>query len=53
VQVFLTGVPGLNQPPHVKPAEYVVDLTVDAASLLGRLEVLAAPLGSRPSSRNS
>jgi hypothetical protein len=52
VQVFLTGVPGLNQPPGVKPAEMLrlnVDVLPSAAP--NRLGVLAGDLQGFPNGR--
>jgi len=52
VQVFLTGVPGLNQPPGVKPAE-MLRLNVDVlpTSNPQRLGVLAGDIQGFPNGR--
>ena len=52
VQVFLTGVPGLNSPPNVVPAEMLrINLAVPAASSPNRLGVLANDLAGFPNGR--
>jgi hypothetical protein len=52
VQVFLTGVPGLNQPPGVKPAEMIrlnTDITPSATP--DRMGVLGGDLAGYPNGR--
>lgn len=54
VQVFLTGVPGLNQPPNVTPAEMLrlnVAVPVTASANVSRMGVLAGDKGGFPNGR--
>lgn len=54
VQVFLTGVPGKNQPRNVKPAEMLrlnVAVPVTPDSQINRLGVIAGDLGGFPNGR--
>ena len=54
VQVFLTGVPGLNQPAHVKPAEMMrlnTSIMPAAAAAQKPLGVLAGDLAGFPNGR--
>jgi hypothetical protein len=52
VQVFLTGVPGLNQPPGVKPAEMLrLNTDVLPTANPARLGVLAADIQGFPNGR--
>ena len=54
VQVFLTGVPGKNQPPNVTPAEMLrlnVAVPVTPSDRVNRLGVIAGDLGGFPNGR--
>jgi hypothetical protein len=54
VQVFLTGIPGKNQPPNVVPAEMLrlnVAVPVTPAANINRLGVIAGDLGGFPNGR--
>jgi hypothetical protein len=54
VQVFLTGIPGKNQPPNVVPAEMLrlnVAVPVTATANINRLGVIAGDLGGFPNGR--
>ena len=54
VQVFLTGVPGLNQPPNVVPAEMIrlnTATPVTPAANVNRLGVIAGDTGGFPNGR--
>ena len=54
VQVFLTGIPGANQPPNVVPAEMIrlnVAVPVTAAASVNRLGVIGGDLGGFPNGR--
>jgi hypothetical protein len=54
VQVFLTGIPGANQPPNVVPAEMIrlnVAVPVTASANVNRLGVIAGDLGGFPNGR--
>jgi hypothetical protein len=54
VQVFLTGVPGLNQPPNVVPAEMLrlnVAIPPTATASVSRLGVLGGDKGGFPNGR--
>jgi Domain of unknown function (DUF4331) len=52
VQVFLTGVPGLNQPPGVKPAEMLrLNTDIMPTASPARLGVLAADIQGFPNGR--
>lgn len=54
VQVFLTGIPGANQPPNVVPSEMIrlnVAVPVTAAASVNRLGVIAGDLGGFPNGR--
>lgn len=54
VQVFLTGIPGANQPPNVVAAEMIrlnVAVPVTPASSVNRLGVIAGDLGGFPNGR--
>ncbi|HSP33869.1 MAG TPA: DUF4331 domain-containing protein [Thermoanaerobaculia bacterium] len=54
VQVFLTGIPGKNQPPNVVPAEMIrlnVAVPVTASANVNRLGVIAGDLGGFPNGR--
>jgi hypothetical protein len=54
VQVFLTGIPGANQPPNVVPAEMIrlnVAVPVTASQNANRLGVIAGDLGGFPNGR--
>lgn len=51
-QVFLTGVPGLNMPPEVKPAEMIrLNLAIPPSKEPNRLGVLAGDLAGFPNGR--
>lgn len=54
VQVFLTGIPGLNQPPNVVPAEMIrlnVATPVTPAANVSRLGVIGGDNGGFPNGR--
>ncbi|GAA0318558.1 DUF4331 domain-containing protein [Actinoallomurus spadix] len=52
VQVFLTGVPGLNQPPNVRPAEMLrLNTSIPPAKRPDRLGVLAGDKAGFPNGR--
>jgi hypothetical protein len=52
VAVFLTGVPGLNQPARVRPAELLrLNMAIPPASSPNRLGVLAGDLAGFPNGR--
>ena len=54
VQVFLTGIPGANQPPNVVPSEMIrlnVAVPVTATANVNRLGVIAGDLGGFPNGR--
>ena len=54
VQVFLTGIPGANQPPNVVPSEMIrlnVAVPVTASTNVNRLGVIAGDLGGFPNGR--
>jgi hypothetical protein len=54
VQVFLTGIPGANQPPNVVPADMLrlnVAVPVTAAGSVNRLGVIAGDNGGFPNGR--
>jgi hypothetical protein len=54
VQVFLTGLPGKNQPPNVVPAEMIrlnVAVPVTATTNVNRLGAIAGDLGGFPNGR--
>ena len=54
VQVFLTGIPGANQPPNVVPAEMIrlnVAVPTTAANSVNRLGVIGGDLGGFPNGR--
>ncbi|MFF3564177.1 DUF4331 domain-containing protein [Streptomyces sp. NPDC002574] len=52
VQVFLTGVPGLNQPPHVRPSEMLrLNTAVPPAAQPKRLGVLDGDTAGFPNGR--
>ena len=54
VQVFLTGIPGANQPPNVVPAEMLrlnVAIPVTATTGVNRLGVIAGDNGGFPNGR--
>lgn len=54
VQVFLTGLPGKNQPPNVVPAEMArlnVAVPVTATANINRLGAIAGDLGGFPNGR--
>jgi hypothetical protein len=52
VQVFLTGVPGLNQPPNVRPAEMLrLNTAIPPAKNPNRLGVLAGDKAGFPNGR--
>lgn len=54
VQVFLTGIPGANQPPNVVPAEMLrlnVAVPVTASSSVNRMGVIGGDLGGFPNGR--
>lgn len=54
VQVFLTGIPGANQPPNVVPAEMIrlnVAVPVTAAASVNRLGVIGGDNGGFPNGR--
>ena len=54
VQVFLTGIPGANQPPNVVPAEMIrlnVAIPVTATANINRLGVIAGDNGGFPNGR--
>ncbi|HEX6160986.1 MAG TPA: DUF4331 domain-containing protein, partial [Thermoanaerobaculia bacterium] len=52
VQVFLTGLPGANQPPNVVPAEMIrLNVAVPATAQPNRLGAIANDLGGFPNGR--
>lgn len=54
VQVFLTGIPGANQPPNVVPSEMLrlnVAVPVTASTSVNRLGVIGGDLGGFPNGR--
>jgi hypothetical protein len=52
VQVFLTGLPGANQPPNVVPAEMIrLNVAVPVTAQPNRLGALAGDLGGFPNGR--
>lgn len=54
VQVFLTGIPGANQPPNVVPSEMIrlnVAVPVTATASVNRLGVIGGDLGGFPNGR--
>ena len=54
VEVFLTGIPGLNQPPNVRPAEMLrlnMAIPPTPADQLDRMGVLGGDLGGFPNGR--
>jgi hypothetical protein len=52
VQVFLTGVPGLNQPPNVRPAEMIrLNTSIPPSKNPNRLGVLAGDKAGFPNGR--
>ena len=54
VQVFLTGIPGANQPPNVVPAEMIrlnVAVPATASANVNRLGVIGGDLGGFPNGR--
>jgi Domain of unknown function (DUF4331) len=52
VQVFLTGLPGANQPPNVVPAEMMrLNVAVPVTAQPNRLGALASDLGGFPNGR--
>ncbi|HYI08989.1 MAG TPA: DUF4331 domain-containing protein [Thermoanaerobaculia bacterium] len=52
VQVFLTGLPGANQPPNVVPAEMIrLNVVVPVTAQPSRLGALAGDLGGFPNGR--
>lgn len=52
VQVFLTGLPGANQPPNVTPAEMIrLNVAVPVTASPNRLGALAGDLGGFPNGR--
>jgi hypothetical protein len=52
VQVFLTGIPGANQPPNVVPAEMIrLNVAVPVTADPNRLGALASDLGGFPNGR--
>jgi hypothetical protein len=52
VQVFLTGLPGANQPPNVVPAEMLrLNVAVPVTAQPNRLGAIAADLGGFPNGR--
>jgi hypothetical protein len=54
VQVFLTGIPGANQPPNVVPAEMIrlnVAVPATPTQSVNRLGVIAGDLGGFPNGR--
>jgi hypothetical protein len=52
VQVFLTGVPGLNQPPNVRPAEMIrLNTSIPPSKAPNRLGVLAGDKAGYPNGR--
>jgi hypothetical protein len=52
VQVFLTGVPGLNQPPNVRPAEMIrLNTSIPPSKNPSRLGVLAGDKAGFPNGR--
>ena len=52
VQVFLTGLPGANQPPNVPPAEMIrLNVAVPATAQPNRLGAIASDLGGFPNGR--
>ena len=52
MQVFLTGLPGANQPPNVVPAEMIrLNVAVPVTAQPNRLGALANDLGGFPNGR--
>ncbi|HEX8620143.1 MAG TPA: DUF4331 domain-containing protein [Thermoanaerobaculia bacterium] len=52
VQVFLTGLPGANQPPNVTPAEMIrLNVAVPVTAQPNRLGAIAGDLGGFPNGR--
>jgi hypothetical protein len=52
VQVFLTGLPGANQPPNVVPAEMIrLNVAVPVTAQPNRLGAIASDLGGFPNGR--
>jgi uncharacterized protein DUF4331 len=52
VAIFLTGVPGLNQPPHVKPAEMIrLNMAIPPSAAPNRLGLLAGQADGFPNGR--
>ncbi len=52
VQVFLTGIPGANQPPNVTPAEMIrLNVAVPVTAQPNRLGAIAGDLGGFPNGR--
>ena len=52
VQVFLTGIPGANQPPNVTPAEMIrLNVAVPVTAQPNRLGAIANDLGGFPNGR--
>ena len=52
VQVFLTGLPGANQPPNVTPAEMIrLNVAVPVTASPNRLGAIAGDLGGFPNGR--
>ncbi|HEX7831713.1 MAG TPA: DUF4331 domain-containing protein [Thermoanaerobaculia bacterium] len=52
VQVFLTGLPGANQPPNVTPAEMIrLNVAVPVTASPNRLGAIASDLGGFPNGR--
>jgi len=52
VQVFLTGLPGANQPPNVVPAEMIrLNVAVPVTAQPNRLGALASDMGGFPNGR--
>jgi hypothetical protein len=52
VQVFLTGLPGANQPPNVVPAEMIrLNVAVPVTAQANRLGAIAGDLGGFPNGR--
>lgn len=52
VAIFLTGVPGLNQPAHVRPSEMIrLNMAVPPSAMPNRLGLLAGQLDGFPNGR--
>ena len=52
VQVFLTGIPGVNQPPNVTPAEMIrINLSTPVTAQPNRLGAIAGDAGGFPNGR--